>query len=454
MGCRRFFSTLFILALVFTLAVPVGAANAFDVDARAALLVDWDSGEVLYEKNAHEQNYPASITKVMTALLTLEAVHKGTLSLTQEITAQESAFDGLAADGSTADIKAGEVMSVENLLNCLLIVSANEASHILAEAVSGSIPAFVEQMNQRAKALGCADTHFVNPSGLHDARHYTSAWDVYLITAEAMKYEEFNTIVARKEYTVPATNISQERSLHSTNYLISTWRTGWPGYFYEAARGTKTGSTPEAGYCLVASAERAKRKLVSVVLGAERVEREDGVTETRSFSETIRLFDHGFDDFKALELIDTSALVCEVPVALSDEANYIVVRPGEGLRRMVPVDLTPAELVREISLHAESVDAPISEGDELGTLTVSYDGVVYGTVPLVALNDVSASRILVMERNVRSFLARPLVRYVAVGAVLFVAFLAFLTLRFHGRRYHSNGARWSYAAYRGNRKRR
>ena len=456
MKIKRFLLLFFILALLLSASAPAHAANGFNVDAQAALLIDVGSGEVLYEKNMHEQNYPASITKIMTALLTLEAVEAGNLSLDQEITAQESAFDGLSADGSTANIKAGETMSVENLLNCLLIVSANEASHILAEAVAGSTSAFVDMMNRRAEELGCADTHFVNPSGLHSDHHYTSAWDIYLVTAEAMKHEEFNTIVGRKAYTVPATNLSKERSLHSTNYLISTWRTGWPGYFYEEARGIKTGSTPEAGYCLVASAVRAKRQLVTVVLGAQRIKREDGVVETRSFSETIRLFNHGFDDFKSMELIDTDEFICEVPVALSSEANYVVVRPGEGLRRMVPIDLTVEALARDIKLSAEIVDAPIAEGDVLGSMSVSYEGVVYGTVPLIALNDVSASRILTMERDVKAFLRQPWIKYAVSGIVLLVLIVIILVLRTRSRRYRGgrSGHGGYSSGYRGNRRKR
>lgn len=450
---KRLFSLFFILSILLSLTAPVRAAEPFEVDARAALMIDVGSGEVLYEKAVHEKNYPASITKVMTALLTLDAVHSGALSMEQAITAQESAFVGLASDGSTANIKAGETMTVADLLNCLLIVSANEASHILAEAVSGNVSDFVDRMNRRAEEIGCGDTHFANPSGLHNDDHYTSAWDIYLITAEAMKYEEFNTIVARKAYTVPATNVSKERSLHTTNYLIDTWRTGRPGYLYDGARGTKTGSTPEAGYCLVATATRAKRQLITVVLGADRFKREDGVTVTKSFSETVRLFNHGFDDFKSMELVDTDEFVCEVPVSLSSETNYVVVHPGEGLTRMVPIELTLDALTRDVRLNAESVDAPIAEGDVLGSMTLSYGGVTYGTVPLIALNDVSASRVLTMERDVKLFLKQPWIKYAAAGLALFIVIVILIILRARSRRYRGRRRGGYSTGYRGNRRR-
>ena len=451
---ERFISLFLIFVLLASLAPSAYAKENFEVDARAALLVDVGTGEVLYDKNVHERSYPASITKVMTALLTLEAVKAGRLSLTQEITAQESAFENLAADGSTANIKAGETMSVENLLNCLLIVSANEAANILAEAVSGNVESFVALMNQRAQELGCKDTRFANPSGLHNSEHYTSAWDIYTFVSEALKYDTFREIIARKSYEVPATNVSKARALHTTNFLISNWRTR--GYVYEYATGGKTGSTPEAGYCLVATAEKGSRSLISVVLGAERVTLEDKTVLTKSFSETIRLFDHGFNDFQSMNLIDAGEYIQEIPVELSSETNYVIVHPAESLRRMVPASLTFEDLERDIKLDREIVDAPIAEGDVLGTMTVSFDGVEYGTVDLIALNDVSSSWLLVKQREITEFLAQPWVKYAAAGAAVLLVGVTVLSLsaksrsrRYSGRR----GRNYSYSGYRGRKKR-
>ena len=208
---RRFFALFLVLCLLTSLlSVPASAFEEIDVDARAALLVEQETGEVLYEKNAHEKSYPASITKLTVALLVFEAIDAGQLSLDQPITAHESAFEGLSIYGSTAGIKVGEVLTVEQLLQCMLIVSANEACNILAEAVcgEGNISQFVQRMNERAAALGCENTHYVNTSGLHDPDHYTTAWDIYLITRALMPYEKFMEICNSKSYTVPATNMS------------------------------------------------------------------------------------------------------------------------------------------------------------------------------------------------------------------------------------------------------
>ena len=172
----------FLLLLPLFSLTSADAYESFDLDARAGLLIEADTGEILYEKNAHQENYPASLTKIMTALLVFEAIDEGRLSLSDSVTATESALNGLASDGSTANIVAGETMTVEQLLNCMLIVSANETCNILGEYISGSVEAFVARMNDRATELGCEHTHFANATGLHNSQHYTTAWDLYLIT--------------------------------------------------------------------------------------------------------------------------------------------------------------------------------------------------------------------------------------------------------------------------------
>lgn len=186
MKIRRFLSV-FLLTLLLTGLFCVPQASAVEmpqVNAKAALLMDYESGRMLYGLNEKDTEYPASITKVMTALLTLEAVDQGVLTLDQPVTAP-SLVNDMDPTGSSADIKEGEVLTVEQLLYCMMLVSANEAACILAETVSGSQDAFVALMNQRAQELGCTGTHFVNPNGLHDPNHYSTAWDIYLITREA-----------------------------------------------------------------------------------------------------------------------------------------------------------------------------------------------------------------------------------------------------------------------------
>ena len=188
MKTNRFLVLFLSVLMSLSLIVPASAAEpseapvipaAPEIQCQAALLVDYNTGSIVYAKNEHAEMYPASLTKIMTALLVLEAVDSGKLSLSQELTASRSAMvTGLSDDGSTANIQEGEIMTVEEYMTCMLVVSANEACNVLAEAVSGSIEAFVDAMNAKAQALGCENTHFVNPTGLHDPQHYTSAWDM------------------------------------------------------------------------------------------------------------------------------------------------------------------------------------------------------------------------------------------------------------------------------------
>ena len=272
MKIRRFLSIFLLTVLLATLTVPAYGLEDPAIRAKAALLVDISSDTVLYAKDIHDELDIASTAKTMSALLIFEALDRGDLRMDQSITATASALKGLPEDGSTADIVEGETLTVEQLLYCMLVISANETCNILGETLCGSVDAFVARMNQRAQELGCKNTHFANTTGLTQSGHYSSAYDLYLITREAIKHEDFMTMVNTKSYEIPPTNkTEEERVLHSTNALIFNWRLA--GYLYSGAQGIKTGSTDAAGQCLVSSAVRGSRTLSSVVLGAEKVEK-------------------------------------------------------------------------------------------------------------------------------------------------------------------------------------
>lgn len=433
MKIRRILSVFLLTVLLVSLTlVPTAyAATSIKIDAKAALLVDEETGMVLHAQNEHEKLYPASITKVMTALLVFEAIDRGELKLDQKVTASATALAGLPDDGSTAGIVAGETMTVEQLLYCMLVVSANEACDILGEQVAGSIPAFVQMMNKRAQELKCKDTHFVNPSGLHDPQHYTSAWDIYLFTREAMKYDTFMAICGSKSYIVPKTNKSPARELHSTNYLISNWRA--LGYLYDGAEGIKTGSHSDAGHCLVASAVRGDRRLISVVLGAKE---KNGIVQ--SFTETSRLFDYGFNNFAKQVVLTEDEMICEVPVALSKETDYVAAIPESTVETLLPKNAKEKDLSRSIKLDNEVANAPIAAGDRLGEITISYKGNECVTVPLLAQFDVSASKFLTAKNAVKVFFSRTIVK-VALVLLVVLAIALFLWWRFfhRDRRYGS-----------------
>ena len=438
MKTNRFFALF--LALVLSLCLFPAAYAAGDekpelpadpdILAKAALLVDANTGTVVYAKGEHEELYPASLTKIMTALLTLEAIDAGKLSMDQELTATATALEGLSSDGSSAGIKVGETMSVRNLLYCMLVVSANEACDILAEAVSGSVSAFVAAMNAKAADLGCENTHFVNPNGLHDPQHYTSAWDMYLITKAAMEYPDFMTICDTAAYTVPATNLNAERKLYTTNHLLSNWRV--IGYRNTEAHGIKTGTTDAAGHCLVSSAMRGSLHFISVILGADRVV-ENGVGNIRSFSETTRMFNYGFDNFTYKTIVEEKEVIQEVPVSLS-KMDHVTVHPAKDIEVLLPKVLGAGDLERTITLE-EPVEAPVEKGQKLGTMALSYDGVTYATVDLLASFDVEASKLMTFWRDVKAFFAKTSVRVGLIVLVVLIVVLVLCKLLFGRRRY-------------------
>ncbi len=422
---NRFVSlVLCVLLCAAVLAPAAHAAPAPDVHAGAALLMDAANDEVLYEKNAQRKMYPASLTKVMTAMLVLEAVDAGQLSPDQVVTASSTFTAGLSANGSTQNIRPGEQMSLLDLLYCLLVASANEASNILAETVDGTIEAFVERMNRRAQELGCQNTHFANPHGLHDDDHYTTAHDLYLIARAAMEHDIFRTIVSTRRHEVPATNMHSARLFYSTNALLVTWYYR-ESYLYDKAIGMKTGTTDEGGYCLLSAAEDGDNYLICVVLDAPWITREDGSTDRRQFTESRDLLKWGFSNFRRRQIVDTDTPLAQVNVTLS-ETDHVLVRPANQLERTLPVDLDQSKIEKTISLNSDTVPAPVEQGQVLGTLTLSYEGQELGVVDLVAVSAAQRSELLYRLDQIKSFFRHSGVK---LAAALIVLVLAVVILR-------------------------
>ena len=409
----RLLSVLLCLALLsgllatFASAADSGSAilDEMDVNAKAAVLVDPDTGEILYEKNAHAHNYPASITKVMTCLLTLEAVDRGELSLEQTVTASSALHTGIGEGASTADIKEGEQIRIIDLLYAALIPSANEACNVMAEAVSGDVASFVELMNTRAAELGMEDTHFSNTHGYHDDENYT----------------------------MPATNLHPEpRIIRSTNALISNFRVA--GYIYEYATGIKTGSTPEAGYCLAASATRENRNLISVVMGCEREPGTSGSEGYIYFDETIRLFKWGFANFSTQTILDnTKRDIPEVEVTLGKDAASVTLMPDGKLTALLPNDVSAENFTYDYTLETRSVEAPVEQGQVLGTITAYFNGRSYGTLDLVATCSVERDPWLYRLDRIQKFFDNLLVRILLVVVLVVIAALLLRVMFFRSR---------------------
>ncbi|MDO4516744.1 MAG: serine hydrolase [Bacillota bacterium] len=432
----RAFSFLLTLSLLTGLLCPFASALEYEgvppisIESTASLLVDMDTDQILHEENADEIRYPASITKVMTALLTLEAVGRGELTMDTMVTVPAEALKDITDDSSTANIVAGEQISVHDLLYCLLVVSANEAANILAITVSGDIPTFVDLMNQRAQELGMENTHFVNPHGLHHADHYTTARDIYTMAKEAMTHAPFREIVSTGQYTTAATNKSEPRTLYNTNGLLARFK--YAGYVYSGTIGIKTGSTPEAGYCLVAAAKKKGVTLISVVLGCENIELGNNKVERKQFSESSRLLDWGFTNFSSATLLNAETYLEEVPVRNSFQSAHVVIQPEETVKSLIPGQYDPEKLDLRLTLNSDTAYAPISKGDALGKVAVIYDGEQYAEVDMVAVSDVSFSPFSAFISSVDAVLGNLFVRILLALALLF--FLVGVVRRFQAQK--------------------
>ncbi len=458
----RFAAILLALILLISVVPPAAALEPEgEPIATAALVVDGDNDVVLYEYNAREKRYPASVTKIMTSLVVLDAIESGELSLDTEVTASAAAVD-VPFGSSTADppIQAGEVMTIENLLWCDLLPSACEACNILAEAVTGltgdqATVAFAQRMNEKAAALGMKDSHFTNPHGLHDDNHYTTAYDIYLMAREAMKNETFRTIVGSASHTIPATNMTGERTLYTTNGLIGSYYVA--GYRYSKAIGIKTGNTDEAGRCLASAAtDEEGRTYYCVILGSKYVREEDGSLSAYSFSETIRLLDWAFENFHMTTLLDAESAdtIRSVEVTLSDEVDHVLVQATGSIQAVMPSDYDPARAELHFDLP-KSVEAPVSAGDKLGTVTFTYDGKEYGSLDLVAVDSVERSEFLYNLQRLENLWAKTWVKVLVIGGavvlLLLILWLIFLRPR-RRRRAYAGGGGGRRSSYRGRRR--
>lgn len=428
---RHVTALLTVLLCISLLCIPTAQAISDpNVQAEAVYLGDPITGMPLYEKNAEARRYPASTTKIMTALVVLDNVQ----DLDQKVTVLPEDFNGVPSDGSKAGFVVGEEVPVIDLLYGLMLPSGNEAANTLARFVGGSVSGFVEKMNARATDLGCTDTHFVNPHGLHDDNHYTTAHDLFRITQEAMKNETFALIVNTAQKNLSVTNKVSEHQHGKNLYILTTNQlilSRNSPLFYGYAKGVKTGHTSQAGYCLVAAAEKKKAKLISVMLGCERPQ---GEPYPVSFAETKQLFQWAYENYTSKMLIEEGAEIEQVPIRLSAQTDSLMLVAGNNLEATIPKDLTLEDFEKTLSIKQDIV-APITKGDKLGTLTLSRDGVTYGTVDLLALSDVSMSEVLYYAYLLENFFSTPFFKVLLVILILlFILYIALYIIRIRRKR--------------------
>ena len=369
----KIFPAFLVLVLLLSLSAPAALAqDAPRLTAQAVLLADLDSGAILYEQNGDVQRSPASLTKIMTVLLALEAAERGEVGLDDPVTAGADCRSGMRDDSSSVYLVVGETMSLRDLLYCAAVASGCDACNVIAVHVAGSIPAFVERMNRRAEELGCSQTRFVDPHGL-SYDDLSSARDLYRICQEALKHPAFLEICDSSSYIVPATNKRDSRQLKSSNALISGEGIYGAGYLYEGAHGIKTGYTRAAGYCLISTAEHSGMRLLAIVLGCDGPYLSN--TETRySFVDTAKLYDWAFESFRPRPILQEGQSLDSVPVLLAGEGARVGLLPRQSLTLPLPADESDGVAELRITLRSPALFAPIEAGETLGRVSVLLNG--------------------------------------------------------------------------------
>ena len=378
---RKGFMLLLGILMMFPWCVKASNLNLAE-NAKSAILIDASTGNIIYEKNAHEKLAPASMTKMMSMLLIMEAIDRGELKWNQMITASENAS---SMGGSQILLETGEKMSVKDLFKGIAVASGNDAVVALSEAIAGTEDEFVKRMNQRAKELGLQDTNFKNPHGLDTANHYSSSYDMSLIAKELVKHEkvlEFTSIY--EDYLREGQK--NKVWLVNTNKLVR---------FYDGLDGLKTGYTKEAGYCLTSTAKRGDTRFITVVMG-------EPDTKTRN-SETTSMLDYAFSQYESEKIFSKDNAVGTVIVDLG-KTETVKLFPMEDVSVLNKKSENKKNVNYELKVN--HLSAPIKKGEKVGELILKVEGEKNRTIPLTVQNKVAKANLLeVYVHQVKSILA-------------------------------------------------
>lgn len=422
-----------VLALCLLLP-PVGAAAAgfpvsFSTSCAAIEMVNLDTGTVVYQKNPDVRREPASTTKIMTYIVAVE--HIKDLQGTRIPVTKKVMNELLGTGSSMSGIKVGDVLTAFQLLNCMMVPSGNDAALVLADYVGGgSAEKFVAMMNQKAKQLGCTGTHFANPHGLHDPNHYTTASDLTKIARYAMKLPYFMEICSQVGYSYapvggPDANKKIPHPLSTTNLLLNK---NAPGntYYYQYARGIKTGHTDEAGYCLVSTATADGYSYLCVALGAPSLDKQGRQIQTRGeMADSAKLYRWALTSLELKKIVGADDPVQEVKLNYAWNKDTLLLKPEKSYSALLPKEVSPSSVIVTKNTP-KSVDAPVREGQPVGTATFSYANQKLATVKLVAAESVERSELLHTTDMVRVLVTSPW--FVLVVAIILVLLAVYIVL--------------------------
>ncbi|MDZ5722100.1 D-alanyl-D-alanine carboxypeptidase family protein, partial [Bacillus sp. SXabc123] len=367
---KRLLSTLLIGIMLLTFAPSALAkqdgkrTSELAHEAKSAVLIERDTGKVLYNKNSNERLAPASMTKIMTMLLIMEALDEGKIKMSDKVRTSEHAA---SMGGSQIFLEPGEEMTVEEMLKGIAIASGNDASVAMAEFISGSEEEFVRKMNKKAKELGLKNTSFKNPTGLTEEGHYSSAYDMAIMAKELLKYESITKFTGTYEDYLRE-NTDKKFWLVNTNRLIK---------FYPGVDGVKTGYTGEAKYCLTASAKKGNMRAIAVVFGAS--------TPKDRNAQVTKMLDFAFSQYETHPLYKRNETVAKVKVKKGKQ-KFVELTTSEPISILTKKGEDMKNVKKEIKMN-DNVSAPIQKGQELGTLVLKKDGEVLAESPVAAKED-------------------------------------------------------------------
>lgn len=377
--------------------------------------LDDDSYPVVAQKNIDERLYPASLTKIVTAMVTLENVK----DVSVKTKMSQAAYDASVGTGAqVAGITVGEELSVDTLLYLTMVHSACDACEVLAEFVGGTKENFVKMMNDWVKKVGCNDTNFTNPSGLHDDNHYTTARDMSKITFAALKNADFvkystTTEYEYKGYTLPHTNLM----LHP----------GYVTYYYEYAQGIKTGSTEQAEYNVIVKASKDGYNYLAIVMKSpqQKIKNQSYLTKC-SFVDAKSLFEWAFDSLKYTTIVAKDEVIGEVSVENGKDADTVALVAANDTNVIVPVGLDKSAVIIEIQEKPSSLQAPVTKGQKVCSANIIYGDEVIASVPLVAAKTVELSTFLKVINAIKAFFGLTVVKVILVIAFLAIVLYVYI----------------------------
>ncbi len=363
-------------------SMPLAGQEQLLPSADGVILYELNTGTLVYAYEPDDRVNPSSMVKIMSALVALE---NG--DLRDVVTVRRSTLDSVPIGSVSAGLRRDEELTLQDLLYCCLVASANDATAVMAEHIAGTQAAFVDMMNEKARALGCMDTFFSNVNGLNDDIQYSTARDLAIITAAALQNETFALIFSADNYTIPATNMSEERVIYTTNYMMSEEKIR--NYYDERVTGGKTAAATQTKRSLICTAEIGTARYLSVVMSADSVMNDDNISVKLfgSFAETAQLLDHAQQNYEVRQILEDSQAFSQHQIL--NGANDVIVSPMEDVFSVLPVQMPADALKIDTAFGTDSLSAPLKAGAQVGTVRVSYNGIILAQCPLAAMFDVA-----------------------------------------------------------------